>query len=208
MTLELTLRLSLIDLVVLHLDFWSSLGLHYSPTQNCLNQILIRSGSSWTYVVLLYFNISVACLERSTSCNKRWFNLFSLGSVNFRLSQSGNAPLSMLLHVLCHVSGRELKVINVSVRSLCFVWIPMQRCDDLIGLYISHYIDTLFIFCYFFYSINTYAKELSQDSNTGKTNAKTKNESALSRWEPFILLIHTPPPPPPHLPLERYNFFF
>ena len=24
-----------------------------NPTQNCLNQILIRSGSSWTYVVLL-----------------------------------------------------------------------------------------------------------------------------------------------------------
>ena len=32
-----------------------------NPTQNCLNQILIRSGSSWTYVVLLQDCICVIC---------------------------------------------------------------------------------------------------------------------------------------------------
>ena len=30
-----------------------------NPTQNCLNQIIIRSGSSWTYVILLIWDVSL-----------------------------------------------------------------------------------------------------------------------------------------------------
>ena len=42
---------------VLRLDFLPSLDYINNPTQNCLNQILIRSGCSWTYVVLFYMTL-------------------------------------------------------------------------------------------------------------------------------------------------------
>ena len=71
-----------------HVSFkWTVLYIN-NPTQNCLNQIWIRSGSSWTFVVLLCFTFALGWISiRQTKRRNYGIQKCKRGSFRIAIAQ-------------------------------------------------------------------------------------------------------------------------